>query len=209
MSTDALAAQAPQVLATLLQIFDEQQDTEVASVVRVATPMVNFVRWDGWNDEVAVHEIILTIPPVLFARLEARLEKIEERIGVKLVRLPVNSDVATLRSARICPQLMAGPGGGSSVAPSVTDVDRIWDAGKLRVFLSHVSADKAAVARLRKSLSSLGLSPFVAHQDVEPNLEWQKEIEIALLSMDVLCALVTPDFHASNWNTALGLIAGR
>jgi hypothetical protein len=77
--------------------------------------------------------------------------------------------------------------------------DRIWEPGMLRLFLSHVSTHKLLVATLKARLRTFGVSAFVAHEDIEPSLEWQGEIELALSSMHAMAALLTPDFHASNW----------
>ena len=39
----------------------------------------------------------------------------------------------------------------------------------------------------------------MAHEDIEPMKEWENEIENALFSMDILVALLTERFSASNW----------
>lgn len=41
--------------------------------------------------------------------------------------------------------------------------------------------------------------PFVAHEDISPTRDWQNEIEVALASMDGFVALMTTDFHESDW----------
>ena len=50
-----------------------------------------------------------------------------------------------------------------------------------------------------KELAYRGIAGFVAHEDIEPSLEWQAEIELGLRSMHALAAILTPEFHASNW----------
>jgi hypothetical protein len=100
----------------------------------------------------------------------------------------------------------------TSPAPgeSGQDLSSIWEPGYLRLFLSHVSAHKVAVSALKRALDLSGVSAFVAHEDIEPTLEWQVEIERALASMDALAALITPDFHASNWtDQEVGIALGR
>ena len=80
----------------------------------------------------------------------------------------------------------------------------------LRLFLSHVSAHKEHVAKLKLEFRLYGISAFVAHEDIEPNALWQGEIELALASMDALVALLTPDFHQSNWtDQEIGFALGR
>ena len=85
-----------------------------------------------------------------------------------------------------------------------------WEPDTLRLFLSHLSADKKSVAALATALLPFRVSAFVAHVDIEPTKEWEPEIERALRSADALCALLTPDFHASNWtDQEIGIAIGR
>lgn len=50
----------------------------------------------------------------------------------------------------------------------------------------------------------------MAHNDIEPTLEWQAQIETALTTCDALVALLHKDFHASNWtDQEIGFAMGR
>jgi hypothetical protein len=80
-----------------------------------------------------------------------------------------------------------------------TDEIRIWGDSGYRVFLSHKSEVKAETGGLKKNLELYGISAFVAHADIEPTEEWQKEIENALMTMQAFVALMTPQFHDSKW----------
>ncbi len=92
----------------------------------------------------------------------------------------------------------------------VGEPSRIWEPGRLRLFLSHVAAHKVQVSRLKGELAIYGVSAFVAHEDIEPTLEWQGEIEYALSTMHALVALLTTDFHSSNWtDQEVGIAFGR
>ena len=76
--------------------------------------------------------------------------------------------------------------------------ERIWAPG-YRLFLSHKVASKRETSALKDSLKPFGISCFVAHEDIQPTKAWQAEIENALLTMDAFAALMTPDFHESDW----------
>src|SRR5439155_10900732 len=79
-----------------------------------------------------------------------------------------------------------------------------------RLFLSHVSEHKLLAGKLKDELLLRGISAFVAHEDIAPSLVWQNEIELALRSMHALAALLTPDFHASNWtDQEVGFALGK
>jgi hypothetical protein len=96
------------------------------------------------------------------------------------------------------------------MAISATAIARIWQGDGYRLFLSHKSEDKASVGALKKQFRKYGISAFVAHADIEPAQAWQNEIERALKSMDGLAALMTKNFHDSNWtDQEVGFALGR
>lgn len=69
----------------------------------------------------------------------------------------------------------------------------------VRLFISHVSGEKVKASRLRGCLRPYGVSGFVAHEDIEPTLVWQSEIEKALFTMDAFLSIHTAGFAASVW----------
>jgi TIR domain len=85
-----------------------------------------------------------------------------------------------------------------------------WIRNRLRVFVSHLAIHKSIAGELQQFLYPLGISCFVAHNDIEPTLEWQNQIELALATCDLLVALLHPEFHKSNWtDQEIGFVMGR
>jgi hypothetical protein len=85
-----------------------------------------------------------------------------------------------------------------------------WREGMLRLFISHLAVHRAFAGELQKALEGFGVSSFVAHNDIEPTLEWQNEIETALATCNAAIALLHPDFHRSNWtDQEIGFAMGR
>ena len=85
-----------------------------------------------------------------------------------------------------------------------------WRKRMFRLFITHLSAEKVLAAELQEALLGYGISAFVAHNDIEPTLEWQTQIETALSTADALVALLHPAFHASNWtDQEIGFAMGR
>jgi hypothetical protein len=82
---------------------------------------------------------------------------------------------------------------------SAAAIKRIWEDDGYRLFLSHKSEVSKEVVRLKKRLKVYGISAFVAHASIKPTQAWQDEIENGLHSMEALSALITKDFHESNW----------
>lgn len=84
-----------------------------------------------------------------------------------------------------------------------------WTEGEFRLFLSHHHAHRVLAGQLRERLKLYGIDTFVAHDMIEPTMQWRDEIEAALGTCDALAALLTPEFLESKWcdqevGTALG-----
>jgi hypothetical protein len=92
-------------------------------------------------------------------------------------------------------------GGPSEVTKSLIDSieNKIWVPNRFKLFISHVSEDKALVSDIKEKLKAYGIDCFIAHQDIDPTLEWQNVIESALQSCDALTCLLTKNFHKSFW----------
>jgi hypothetical protein len=86
----------------------------------------------------------------------------------------------------------------------------VWDHDMFRLFVSHHHSVRAQAAKLKGVLARRGVSAFVAHDDIEPTAEWQSEIERALRTCQALVALLTKEFHPSNWtDQEVGVAVGR
>jgi hypothetical protein len=70
---------------------------------------------------------------------------------------------------------------------------------RFRLFVSHIAIHRDKATRVKACLAVYGIEGFVAHEDIEPTLEWQSEIEKALQTMDAFLAIHTPGFSKSIW----------
>ena len=74
---------------------------------------------------------------------------------------------------------------------NIVDDSQLWKAGYYKMFISHLTANKDTASRLKSAL-----------------LDY--EIEKALYTMDVLCAIIVPNFITSKWcDQELGFAMGR
>lgn len=48
-----------------------------------------------------------------------------------------------------------------------------WRKRMFRLFVTHLATEKVLAAQLQEALLGYGISGFVAHNDIEPTLEWQ------------------------------------
>ena len=74
-----------------------------------------------------------------------------------------------------------------------------WLPGRYRLFISHMSADKGRMSAMKSTLTSWGISSFVAHEDIQASREWRDEVEAGLETMQVMVAVVQPGFKESDW----------
>lgn len=85
-----------------------------------------------------------------------------------------------------------------------------WRNGYFRMFISHITSRKKQASNLKNALEEYGITSFVAHEDINPTKEWQKEIQRALNSMDCMSAMLYDGFHQSNWcDQEVGIALGR
>ena len=99
---------------------------------------------------------------------------------------------------RIAEDLDMGP---NLATAAVSSPPNNWrDITDFRLFISHIAKHKDRATRLKECLQPHGISGFVAHEDINPTLEWQQEIERALYCMDAMVAIHTPGFSRSYWH---------
>ncbi|WP_170347553.1 toll/interleukin-1 receptor domain-containing protein, partial [Ruegeria atlantica] len=80
----------------------------------------------------------------------------------------------------------------------------------LYIFISHLAKHKVFASELQSEMAKLGANCFVAHEDIEPDAEWQVEIERALRECDALIALLHDGFSESTWtDQEVGFALGR
>lgn len=85
-----------------------------------------------------------------------------------------------------------------------------FKSDRVRLFLSHLSVQRELVGEVGRGLSAYGIDAFVAHDSIEPSLEWQKVIEAGLSDCDAMVAFVHDGFLASVWcDQEVGWVMGR
>jgi TIR domain len=162
--------------------------------------------YNDWEGGTWGHALYLIVPESIFLRSVKKKDDAQNEIRDDINKLHnvrnefidmvfIEMDVADDIDWRQESGLLVG--GKRDV--STDSVRRIWGDSGFRLFLSHKASAKAETAELKERLVLFGFSAFVAHADIHPTKEWQEEIENALASMDGFVALMTPDFHESDW----------
>lgn len=201
-----------ELLATLAQMFRLQNKSEIVELLEVSHAYFDPINYDNWNGGTTTWALRLEIPISIFAPLASRISRIEGEIKANLsyFRFDEIHPNDPISQVSVTPILHGSKTVGARMAPSESEVSRLWREDRFRLFLSHVAKHKILVSNLKEQLRIRGISAFVAHKDIEPSLEWQKEIELGLRSMYALAALITPEFHSSFWtDQEIGWALGR
>lgn len=207
-------------LATLSRMYAGEQNKRLREII-VNGELTVHEAWtsDNWNGGTYGHALFFALPEDLYLDILKKKNDLatkicgdvnslcnfqDEHIATVILEMQTSEDEQWReKSGVLRPRL--------SSTPIQKDwLDRIWGPGQVRVFLSHRAEYKKQTSQLKESLERCGIASFVAHEDIEPTEEWQREIENALHTMDALVALLTEDFSQGNWtDQEVGVALGR
>lgn len=177
--------------------------------------------YDNWDGGQYGHAVYFDLPEALYHEIMDEMGPLTQGLSQDLNKL---CNVPHEHIAEVFLELEDGPeiadwrersgvqmDRDSALVPAtVQDVDRLWDEGVLRIFLSHKTEFKRETKELKDEFLRYGVASFVAHEDIEPTLEWLDEIERALSTMHVMVPLLTEKFSDSRWtDQEIGVAIGR
>jgi hypothetical protein len=196
-------------LAALSRLYaqDGRRDFQEI-IVNAKIRMVEEWTYDNWNGGTYGHALYLVIAESLFLAVA----KAKKRVDVQAEICQDLNDLHNVQNESIAEVFLeidvtengdwrqdSGLLKLTTRSVSADGVKRIWGADGFRLFLSHKSQVKKETAALKELLGLYGVSGFVAHEDIRPTKAWQDEIENGLASMDAFAALLTEQFHDSDW----------
>jgi len=194
-------------LAALSKLYEQEGKRQLQEIIVNAQTRIH-EEWsrNNWNGGTYGHVLYLVLPEALFLssvklKNDIQIQTKEDLNNIHHVQnefieevfmeMEVGEDHEWRKDSGL---LLADK---RAVAPDATK--RIWGNEGFRVFLSHKADVKKETADLKERLRLFGISCFVAHEDIHPTKAWQDEIENALASMDGFVALMTANFHDSDW----------
>jgi hypothetical protein len=186
------------IVATLISLFRHQSKDEIVNILSNSTASIEETDYDNWNGGTHIYTLYLETSVELFASIETYLSKYEKEIASKLQVVLRDTGNTILNRVVIRPAFIDS---SKIDLPLLNnkDIERIWGSYSLKVFISHQHMDKIHAKNLKHQLSKFKISAFVAHEDIEPTLPWQREIKIALNTMDIFVVLLTSQYRDSKW----------
>jgi hypothetical protein len=199
ISMETTGYQLPQMLETYLaslsKLYEVEGDRSMQElVVNARVRLQEEWSYDNYNGGVTGHAVYVTLPEQIFLRivreksetsnaLKTALNNLNHIQGEFIEEVFLEMDLPEQEDWRLRSGLMLSP--VRLVADEAQR--RIWSDEKFRLFLSHKSEFRVETGKLKTQLNDLGISAFVAHEDIHPSEEWQEEIENALATMDGFC----------------------
>lgn len=198
---------------TLASIYEHKDNNFMSELLLASEATVIDYTYDNWDGGQYYYTLELTIAVDVFSNIIEKKEEIEKDI-TKLIGDVISLPDEFISRTKIVVDSDFPEGGSGAARRNTVDdesLKRIWgDEVYFRLFLSHKAEYKTKATELKSALELFGISCFVAHEDIEPTLEWQNEIETALFSMDALVALMTENFSDSKWtDQEIGVAIGR
>ena len=186
---------------------------EIAEIIQQATPFVREDSYDeAWGDSHG-HELILFLSEEWMKKIPLHDQSnIEERLQNDLNTAIHSISGEFFWNVRFDYKDKQEENGNLDLirTRNSKDEERIWGSEPIRLFISHRDSVKTEVHELASNLRDYGVSAFVAHDAIEPDEDWQKEIEIALQSMEAMLAYISDDFFGSVWtNQEIGYALAR
>lgn len=190
------------------ELLVAQKETDALRIFKTQNFSIFINDHDNLNGGIDYYTIKIGVSTTIYAELKKRkqIEYLEKCI------VSAYDDATKGDESVIISNIIIVPKADIEDETTVEDVEDVtfWNLGYYKIFISHLTADKVLAANLKKALSVYGISGFVAHEDIEPTREWAIEIEKALLTMDCLCAIISPKFNGSLWcDQEVGFALGR
>ena len=81
---------------------------------------------------------------------------------------------------------------------------------KIKIFLSYAYEDKSIIEKLANVLKQYNIEAFVAHIHIESGKKWAKEIKNAIKESQLFLAVITKNFHDSQYtDQEIGIAMGN
>lgn len=207
MTTDwQIPRKMDRYLKRLASEYRKDGDTPLADVLVGSKFQINEETiYDGWDGGIYGHDLVLMVPDELMKHIPLdEQHEIERRLIEDLNKAASSAQGEFVNDVHFEYLEEEAPNAGELRSlsdpslPSNVD-DRIWIPNTIRLFISHRDTWKKEAHQLADELKRYGISSFVAHDTIEPDEDWQKEIEQALRTMHVMLAFITDDFFESAW----------
>ncbi|MEP1145471.1 MAG: toll/interleukin-1 receptor domain-containing protein [Henriciella sp.] len=208
----------PRYLKRLSVHYKNAEQNNLAQVIENSKfKVVIETHFDNWNGGQDGHDVIFYVPDELMGLIPLDNQwDIQNKLREDLNKAASAAQGEFVHEVHFeymdesDRQIAQAPTLDSASKPTVEAQSRLWKPDTIKMFISHRDTSKVKAHDLAEQLENYGISSFVAHDSIEPDEDWQNEIEKALQTMDVLLAFITDDLFDSPWtNQEIGYALAR
>lgn len=207
----------PRYLKRLAVEYRNGGETGLADVLEGSKfQVIEETGYDNWDGGMDGHDLVLLVPDDLMGHITVdKQHEVQNRLREDLNKAASAAQAEFVHEVHfeyLEDDDQDASNARSLVGPTVskTTESRLWLPNTIRLFISHRDTWKELAHELAEELERFGISSFVAHDTIEPDEDWQKEIEKALQTMNAMLAVITDDFFDSAWtNQEIGFALAR
>jgi len=189
-------------LAAIAHALLRTDRTADASLLATATAQIEEVGYDNWNGGTTVWELGIQIPyPDFLALADERRSDIETFINNAVEHfLPERGDWV---HAKIRPAKFTDPNWRRNVTARTVEPALAQTKGSYETenyaFISYQTTDKLTAARVQRVLADVGISSFLAHEDIEVSVAWREKILEEIGRANLFVSILSKHYLQSAW----------
>lgn len=188
-------------LAAAAHAFLRKNRVEDAELLASAKVEINIDGYDGWNGGTTIWELRLEIPyPTYLSVEKEHREEIEKFIDD--VVAPFLPEIGHWVKTSIKPSEFSDPNWRRAVATQAVPLDKyqtISETNSRLVFISYQTSNKHVAGKLQGIFQEIGISAFLAHEDIEVSTEWRERILEELGKATMFISILSNEYFESPW----------
>jgi len=177
-------------IKTLIEILKHKKCSNLALLLKNCLSEIESSGQFGSHDNSILSKFLIYAPVEQYYKLKELSERDQELILRSILDIyPVTNDAPEIISIDF------------RILKESFDEEKspIYIGRTLRVFISYSTEEKELAGDFKRALEELGLEIFLAHEDINPSLDWQKTILENLESTDIFMPIITEKFKQSAW----------
>ncbi len=184
--------------AHALRCKNKLQDIELLVNAKAT---LEYMHHDNWNNGTSVWYLNLEILyPVYLSVDKEHLKELEEFISEVIT--PFLPEEGHSIDPKIKPAEFTDTNWRQTAVvknPSIDHYEALDSDEEILAFISYQTADKQYAGALQQTLENIGISSFLAHEDIEPSAVWRERILEELGRAKIFISLLSKNYFKSHW----------
>lgn len=204
MADESPPLEVESTLAAVAHALLRKGRTSDASLLASASINLEVTGYDNWDGGTTIWEFGIEVPyPDFLALEEEHRSDIEKFIGDAIS--PFLPETGHWVHAKIRPGRFEDPNWRANVSRPLgersarqTPKQSSYETENY-AFISYQTSDKYVAGRVQRLLAEVGISSFLAHEDIEVSTIWREKILEEIGRADLFISLLSSNYFASDW----------